>query len=199
MYYSTTKKLGSKNKKNLCRGPNLALGKWGSLPRAWPMALGKEYLKKIKKSLPRAWSMALGKEYLKKIKKSAWRRALGKDWRQWPPWPIRPYLPRARPSAKIYFVEGRFFAEGQALGKGLFAESSWGWPSANRAFAKCPRSSPRQTQKPSAKDGFPVVEGSQHKGSWFIYALLLALRLSCMGLQLQAMQRVTNMAYVVDS
>ena len=81
MYYSTTKKLGSKNKKK-------------SLPRAWPMALGKENFQKNKKSLP-----------------SAWRRALGKDWRQWPPWPIRPYLPRAnlpraRPLAKIYFAEG---------------------------------------------------------------------------------------------
>ena len=41
MYYSTTKKLGSKNqKKNLCRGPSLALGK-GLLcrgPRLGPSA-----------------------------------------------------------------------------------------------------------------------------------------------------------------
>ena len=54
------------------------------------------------------------------------------------------------------FAEGQF-AEGQALGKGLFAEGSWGWPSANRAFVECPRSSPRQTQKPSAKRPSLVV------------------------------------------
>jgi len=50
MYYSTTKKLGSKNqKKNLCRGPSLALGK-GDLCRGlgqWPSAK-KIFLKKIK-------------------------------------------------------------------------------------------------------------------------------------------------------
>ena len=65
-------------------------------------------------------------------------------------------MPRAGPSAKIYFVEGRLFAEGQALGKGFFAERSWDWPGKD-PFAECPRCSPRQTQKPSAKRTSPVV------------------------------------------
>ena len=57
MYYSTTKKLDSKNKKKqkkLCRGPSLALGK-GDLcrgPGQWPSA------KKIKKKI---FVWALGK------------------------------------------------------------------------------------------------------------------------------------------
>ena len=41
MYYSTTKKLGSKNeKKTLCRGSSLALGKGGLCrgPGQWPSA-----------------------------------------------------------------------------------------------------------------------------------------------------------------
>ena len=156
MYYST-KILGSKNqKKNLCRGPSLALGK-GDLCRGlgqWPSA---KKLKKNKKSLP-----------------SVWRRALGKDWPQWPSWPIRPYLlranlPRARPSAKIYFAEGRLFAEGQALGKGFFAEGSWGWPSAKTPFAECPRYSPRQSQKPSAKRTSPVVRFRILKSHQYIH------------------------------
>ena len=53
--------------------------------------------------------------------------------------PIRPYLsranlPRARPSAKIYFAEGRLFAEGLAL-------------------PRAPRAGPRQIEPlPSARD-----------------------------------------------
>ena len=133
MYYSTTKKLGSKNQKKL-----FAEG------LAWPSAKGvfaeglandprQRIFKKNKKSLP-----------------SAWRRALGKDWRQWPPWPIRPYLPRAnlpraRPSAKIYFAEGRLFAESQALSKSFFAEGL--------ALPRAPGAGPRQRPPlPSARD-----------------------------------------------
>ena len=79
MYYSTTKKLGSKNKKKSLPRAQPGPRQRESLLRAWPMALGKENLKKNKKSLPRAqpgprqrgslpraWPMALGKENLKK-------------------------------------------------------------------------------------------------------------------------------------
>ena len=62
MYYSTTKKLGSKNqKKNLCPGPNLALGKGGLCrgPDQWPSA--KNILKKIKNLCRGPWIWALGK------------------------------------------------------------------------------------------------------------------------------------------
>ena len=57
--------------------------------------------------------------------------------------PSAPSLSRARPSAKIGLDRGRFSAEGPALGE--------------EAFAECPRSGPRQNEKPSAVLLFPVV------------------------------------------
>ena len=151
--------------KNLCRGPSLALGK-GDLcrgPGQWPSA--KKILKI--KNLCRGSNLAHSKGDL--------CRGLG----QWPS--AKKILKknlcrvpdgghsaktdasgRRDPSGHICRGLGKdLFCRGSFLCRGpIFAESSWGWPSANRAFAECPRSSPRQTQKPSAKDGFPVVIGS---------------------------------------
>ena len=97
--------------------------------------------------------MALGKEYLKKIKIFAECLTAGTRQRLTPVAAVThpaifaegQFLPRARPSAKIYFAEGRLFAEGQALGKGFFAEGL--------ALPRAPRASPRQRPPlPSARD-----------------------------------------------
>ena len=98
MYYSTTKKLGSKNQKK------------NSLPRVWPG-------RRQRGSLLRAWPMALGKEYLKKIKnlcRGPWIWALGKG-----PNPKSASSPNSPPTD-----QKKIFAEGLAWlsAKGVFAE-----------------------------------------------------------------------------